>query len=261
MAPPPPGGGGWGPAPGGYPGAPGSFGAAPFGIGDAWSWSWNKFGKNVVPLLVATLVFGLILGVLSVIVQYSAAAVSPTTVTSYSDSGGFGSAWSTDLSFAGLVVLFLGGLVVLAIGGAIASAYLAGLLDIADGREVTVGSFFQPRNIGPVVIASVLVGIITQIGYALCILPGVIAGIMLMFTIVAVVDRNMPPIEAMKASFGIAKNNFGLVFLVWLVSALIVFVGALLCGVGLLVAVPVAGLLQVYAYRLFSGGQVAPALP
>ncbi len=37
-----------------------------------------------------------------------------------------------------------------------------------------------------------------------------------------------------------------------------VVVGALACGVGLLVAAPVAALIMVYAYRKLSGGQVVP---
>ncbi len=38
----------------------------------------------------------------------------------------------------------------------------------------------------------------------------------------------------------------------------IVLVGELLCGVGLLVAIPIALLVQVYTYRKLSGGQVVP---
>ena len=95
----------------------------------------------------------------------------------------------------------------------------------------------------------------------LCFVPGLIASVMLMFAIIAVVDRNLSPVDAIKTSFDIAKNNIGPVILVWLLTALIVFVGALLFGVGLLVAMPVAALLHVYAFRRLSGGQVAPATP
>ena len=42
---------------------------------------------------------------------------------------------------------------------------------------------------------------------------------------------------------------------------LVAVVGALLCGVGLLVAVPVVSLMLVYAYRALNGGSVAPATP
>ena len=40
---------------------------------------------------------------------------------------------------------------------------------------------------------------------------------------------------------------------------LVVVVGAILCGVGLLVAVPVASLILVYTYRVLNGASVAPA--
>ena len=47
----------------------------------------------------------------------------------------------------------------------------------------------------------------------------------------------------------------------WLAWIATVFVGALLCGVGLIVAVPVAALILVYAWRRLTGGQVAPLTP
>ncbi len=226
------------------------------------SWAWNKFAKNAVPLIVASLIFGIIMGLLSIGLQSIVYAMSSTTVTDISGGDAFDySAVSTGLGLGGIVVALLGGLVMLVVSGAVASAWLGGLLDIADGRQVTVGSFFRPRNIGAVVITTLLVGIITVVGMFACILPGLIASILLMFAVVAVVDRNLSPIDAIKHSFEIAKNNTGPVLLVWLLFELIVFVGALLCGVGLLVAVPVAALLQVYAWRRLTGGQLAPAIP
>ena len=47
----------------------------------------------------------------------------------------------------------------------------------------------------------------------------------------------------------------------WLLAVIVVAVGAILCGVGLLVAVPVAALLVAYAWRKLTGGYVAPATP
>ncbi|MDT5130239.1 MAG: hypothetical protein QOH54_5883, partial [Mycobacterium sp.] len=37
-------------------------------IGEAFTWAWNKFSKNAVPLIVATLIYGVIVGVLYAIV-------------------------------------------------------------------------------------------------------------------------------------------------------------------------------------------------
>ena len=66
---------------------------------------------------------------------------------------------------------------------------------------------------------------------------------------------------AIKASIDIVKANFVPALLTWLITLVIVGVGALLCGIGLLVAAPVAALFLVHAYRKLTGGQVAPLTP
>jgi uncharacterized membrane protein len=262
--PPPQGGGGYQQAPGGYPaaGAPGYGGAQPYSVGEAFSWAWNKFTKNAAPLIIATLVYGLIMVVLQVIVNLVQAAVSPG-VSDYTSSGsGFSYSWSTtSMGLGGILISIVGWFVSLIVGAAIQSGYISGVLDIANGQEVSVGSFFRPRNIGQVIIAGLIVGVITTIGFFLCIIPGVIASIMLIFTIVALLDRNLSPVDAVKTSFELSKANFGNVFVTWLAMVATAFVGALLCGVGLIVAVPVAALILVYAWRRLSGGQVAPLTP
>ncbi len=165
------------------------------------------------------------------------------------------------MGLGGILISIVGWFVLLIVGAAIQSGYISGVLDIANGQQVSVGSFFRPRNIGQVIIAGLIVGVITTIGFFLCIIPGVIASIMLVFTIVALLDRNLSPVDAVKTSFELSKANFGNVFVTWLVMVATAFVGALLCGVGLLVAVPVAALILVYAWRRLSGGQVAPLTP
>ena len=262
--PPPQGAPGYPPAPGGYPpaGPPGYGGAQPYNVGEAFSWAWNKFTKNAGPLIIATLVYGLILIVLQVIVNLLQAAVSPG-VSDYSSSGsGFSYSWSTtSMGLGGILISIVGWFVLLIVGAAIQSGYISGVLDIANGQQVSVGSFFRPRNIGQVIIAGLIVGVITTIGFVLCIIPGVIASIMLVFTVVALLDRNLSPVDAVKTSFDLSKANFGNVFVTWLAMVATAVVGALLCGIGLIVAVPVAALILVYAWRRLSGGQVAPLTP
>lgn len=268
--PPPPPQGGYPPPPhgnyppGAYPPAsqgfyppPGGFGSGGYSVGEAFSWAWNKFGKNALPLVVATLVYGLIIIAIQALTNALSAAVDPGDSTSYmSDNNGFEFSYAVD-SPAAIVVAIIGWLISLVVGAAVQSAYLGGVLDIADGREVSIGSFFRPRNIGGVIIAGLIVGVITTIGIFLCIIPGLIASIMLMFTVVSLIDRNLAPVEAVKTSFNISKAHFGSVLLAWLVMVATVVVGVLLCGVGLLVAGPVATLLLVYTYRVLTGGQVA----
>ena len=262
--PPPHGAPGYPPAPGGYPppGPPGYGAAQGFNVGEAFSWAWNKFSKNAGPLIIATLVYGLILIVLQVIINLLQSGVSPGVSDYTSDGSGFSYSWSTtSMGLGGILVAIVGWFVSLIVGAAIQSGYISGVLDIANGQQVSVGSFFKPRNIAQVIVAGLIVGIITTIGLFLCIIPGLLASIMLVFTVVALRDRNLSAVDAVKTSFDTSKANFGNAFLTWLVGIVTVFVGALLCGVGLLVAVPVAALFLVCAWRKISGGQVAPLTP
>lgn len=262
--PPPPPQGGFPPPgaypPAGYPGAPGA--GAAFSVGDAFSWAWNKFSKNAAALIVPTLVYALIVGIVGGIVYGLAFALAPSGVTTYdSYDSGFSYEYSAGFGVASFIVLALGGLVLLVLLAAVSSAYISGILDIANGVPVTAGSFFKPRLIGPVIIATVLVGIASSIGSALCYLPGLIVSIFAFFTTVALLDRNLSAIDAIKASIDIAKNNFVQVLITWLLFSVILFVGSLLCGIGIIVAAPVAILFEVYAFRRLTGGQVAPLTP
>lgn len=251
--PPPPGGGypGWGYPPPGF--------RPPFSVGEGVSWAWNSFTRNAVPLVVATLVFGLVLGVLGSLNGPLLQAVSPESFNPTNTGGSFADTATPNLTGAGFAVLVLSSLLLSAVGGVLASAWYAGLLDIADGRPVSIGSFFRPRNVISVVVATIIVGILTQLGTALCLLPGLIVAVFAMFTNVSTVDRNLSPIDGIRTSFGIVKANFGSALLVWLTSLAILIVGVLLCIVGLLVAVPVSFLLLVYTYRRLSGGFVGAA--
>src|ERR1700746_2121062 len=116
---------------------------------------------------------------------------------------------------------------------------LSGCLDIADGKPVSIGSFFKPRNLGPALLTALLVGIGTWIGLILCIIPGIIFGFLAMFAIPFVVDRSLSPVESIKASIATARSNLGGTFLSSLVQYAIVLVGELLCGIGLVVAFPI----------------------
>jgi uncharacterized membrane protein len=112
-----------------------------------------------------------------------------------------------------------------------------------------------------VLIASVIVGVLTAIGEALCVLPGLIVSLFTIFTVVSIVDRNLRPMDAIRASFDTVKSNFVQVLLAWLIIGVILTVGALVCVVGLLVAVPVAALFLVHTYRKLGGGEIAQLTP
>ncbi len=209
-----------------------------------------------------TLVYAIVLGAIYGLIVFAAGALAPTSTSSYdSYDGGFSYSFGAGLGAASIIVSIIGYLVLFVASGAVSAAYYAGLLDIANGQPVQIGSFFKPRNVGSVLIASVIVGIASSIGSLLCVLPGLVVAIFTIFTTVSIVDRGLAPVDGIKASIDIVKANFVQVLLAWLIIGVIVVVGALLCGIGLLVAGPVAALFLVHTYRTLTGGQVAPLTP
>ncbi|MGV0745030.1 hypothetical protein [Mycolicibacterium sp. XJ870] len=259
------------PAPGGYPGGYAQPGVPAYGqgsgysVGEAISWAWNKFTKHPVELIVSTLVFGLIYALLQGIIQMISGPAD------YSE--------ANPMEAGGVIVSIIGGIVMLVVSAVIQSAYIGGILDIANGQPVTIGSFFRPRNVSNVIIASLIVGAIMFAVALVLLIPGVfmpgflfvglpvyfiaaiVLAVLFLFTTVAVIDRNLNGVDGVKTSLNISKANFGQVFLTGLVMLAIGFVGAILCLVGLLVAYPVLTLIQVYAFRRLTGGQVAPLTP
>ncbi|CAG7021995.1 Uncharacterized protein Rv2560 [Mycobacterium avium subsp. paratuberculosis] len=237
-------------------GPPPGFGGPPkpaFSVGEAFGWAWNAFTKNPVALIVPTLVYLVVLGGASTLI-----GLSQDVGTSGGGSGDDYFTFTPNLNGGGMALLVLGYLVAYLVGAFAQSAYLSGCLDLADGRPVTIGSFFKPRNFGMVFLAALLVGILTSVASALCFLPGLILGLFAQFTIPYAIDRSESAVKALSSSFSTVTANFANALLVWLAEFALVVVGAVACGVGLLLAAPVAALVGIYAYRKLSGGQVAP---
>lgn len=261
--PSPPQSGGYPPPPGGYPPAGGYGAGQQYSVGDAFSWAWNKFSKNAAALIVSTLVYGVILGAVYGIFFGIAFALAPAPVTTYetTDNGFSYQSSSGDFGVASWLMLLIGGLVFVVIAAAMSSAYISSLLDIADGRQVTTGDFFKPRNLGNVLVAGVIVGVATYIGFALCVIPGLIVGFLTIFTVYVLLDRNLNPFDAIKASSQIARAHVGDTIIAWFLSSVMVAVGVAVCYVGVIVGGPVGALFMTYSYRRISGGQVAPLTP
>ncbi|OBC02087.1 hypothetical protein A5782_19435 [Mycobacterium sp. 852002-40037_SCH5390672] len=178
------------------------------------------------------------------------------TTTSGSDDDYF--TFTANLNGGGLALLILGYLVAYLLGAFAQSAFLSGCLELADGRPVTIGSFFRPRNFAMAFVAALIVGVLTSIGFSLCFIPGLILSFFLQFTILFVVDRSESAIKGVTSSFSLVGSNFANALLLWLVLVAVAVVGFLAFVVGLLVAAPLDALILTYAYRKLSGGHVVP---
>lgn len=247
--PPPPGGsGGWG----GSGGSGGSGGPGGYSVGDAFRYAFEKFKANWAPLVVITLV----LVVASFLVQFTSnlffgvftpdATVDPTTGR-IEGAGFFGIA--TILSLLASALSYVVGLVIQA-------GIIKGALALTRNQPLSVNTAFNGINWGQVILASIITGALIFVGLLLCIIPGIIVIFLTWFTLYFVIDRDMGAVDAIKASVTMVRSNVGDLLLLFLGSVAAYIVGACLCGLGLLVAIPVVVLAQVYTFRTLNGDPV-----
>ncbi|MGV9669324.1 hypothetical protein ACWDPV_01855 [Gordonia sp. NPDC003504] len=219
------------------PAAPGGYatGPADFDLGTALSYGWNKFKANAGTWIGISLIAFIIVAVIN------------------------GAARGFDYQSTSVASNIFPGLVSGILSVLVQAAFTRGALDELDGRKPGIGDFFKWNNLGNVFIAAILVWVITTIGYILLIIPGLIATFLLWYTFAFVIDRNLSAVDGLKASFNLTSKNVGSLLLLAVVVIVLNIVGAILCGVGLLVSAPVTLIASTYAYRTLSGGAVSPA--
>ncbi|MGB7980714.1 MAG: hypothetical protein WCF36_07960, partial [Candidatus Nanopelagicales bacterium] len=228
--PPPPPGGGYQPGPAGQPRA--------FSPTDAVVYGWNGFKNNVGPLVI----IGLVL-------------LAASALTNFLSRG-----------FDTLIISATANLLSIFISLVISLGLIRAALIILDGRKPSVEDLISTDNIGPYIIASIVVTVLTVVGLVLCILPGLVVAFLAQFYGYAIVDGkadggggapSSDPIGAIRTSIQVVVANLGQLILLLLLSFAINLAGALLCGVGLLVSIPVTAIALAYAWRSFSAGPIA----
>ncbi|AMT69608.1 hypothetical protein ABG82_03890 [Mycobacteroides immunogenum] len=242
----------------------------PFNAGESWNWSWaqvtKRFGTFIPPYLVWFLAIGLPVGIVYFI-AVGAMMATTGSGTYDEDSASYSYESSSSLGAGASVLMFIVGIAVAAVGLYMAASITTANLDVADGKPISFGTFFRARSFGAFVGTALLVGLGTVIGFFLLIIPGIVFAFFAQYAVFFTVDRGLGPVDAIKASFQIVKDNLGPVFLVYLIAALISFAASMAasitCGFGGLITIPMqlalTGLIHVYTYRRLTGGVIAPA--
>jgi len=249
--PPPPGYGGYGG--GGYGGpGPGYGGPGGYRVGDAFRYAFDKFKDNLTPLLLITLGILVAVGVLQLI--GSAVTNGMASGVRVDESGNIvgGGGWFGAATIVSLLFSALSLVVQLVIQAGIVKASLG----ITRGEAITAGNAFGGIDWVQVVVTALVIGVLTFIGLILCVLPGIVVVFFTSFALYFVIDRNMQALDAIKASFTMVTRNFGPLILFFLAALAAYIVGACLCGVGLLAAIPIVVIAQAYTFRTLNDDPV-----
>ena len=83
--------------------------------------------------------------------------------------------------------------------------------DALAGREPSMGDAYGAvmGRLGDVVVASVLLAVLVGVASLFFVIPGLIVGFFLMFTLPAVVLDQLPAVDGLKRSFNLVKENIG----------------------------------------------------
>ncbi len=220
--PPPPGGTGGH----GQPPAPGSI-----SVGDAVSYGWNAYWKNVGPLVVIAIVVIAINLIVGLIAGATGSVVGQVLV-----------------QFIGFFVSML-----------ISLGWIRVSLEVTRGVKPEVGDLFKFEGYGPYILASLLFALGFYVGLILCIVPGIIFAVAFGFYGFVIAERGegMGVIDSLKESANLTRGHRWQLFGLGIVLLLINLVGAILCGIGLIFTLGITIIAWAYVYRILRGEAVS----
>jgi predicted Zn finger-like uncharacterized protein len=137
---------------------------------------------------------------------------------------------------------------------------IAGIcLKICDGRKTGFNDLHAHiPQILTYLISSILFGLLCVGGFLFFIVPGILLSLWLQFYGFAIVDEKAGPVVALKKSHAIARGRLWRIFVFSSLLVFYNFLGLLLCGMGLLITVPVSFIAWAYLYRSLQGRTLQP---
>lgn len=220
-------------------------GAGRVDIGECISVAFTLFGKHWQPLVLGALiylaiciVFGLAFSFLSAPLQLSAQEymkggdVSPLPLV-----------WQVPLHLVSMILNI--SLTVLFYAGG-----LRFVIRIVRGGEPAIADIFSAfrfRTI-PVILTGLLSSFLLLVGYLFCILPGIYLHVGYIYAPLLALESNAGVWESLERSRRIVTTQWWPMFALTLLMIAFCIIGVALCGIGLLVAYPVCGLMFAKAY-------------
>lgn len=162
----------------------------------------------------------------------------------------------TALLMKGMSVLFLP--LSLGVQFYIGNGLAMGLLKIARGEPVEIGVLFQGgkyfwRSVG----AGLIYGIMVGLGCLLCIIPGIILGLMFGPFLYVLVDDDLPGIDCLWRAKEITEGNRLSYFVIIVACIGINLLGFLALCVGLIFTAPLTSVISAVAYCKMTGQRTA----
>jgi hypothetical protein len=217
-------------------------------IGGCISRGWELVKKNFWPIVGITALVIVIIGAINQIVGLFTSPIVNAMITERRVSPG------------GILIILLTTIV----SCPIYTIFMAGLfkyyLKLIRGESAGIGDAFSGfgPSIGQLVLLSLVMNILTIIGYALCLVPGIYLAVAWFFSIPLVIDKQMEFWPAMELSRKMVTKHWFLIFAFLLVYGLLSVAGLIACCIGIFVTLPIGLGALMYAYEtIFSPSQAS----
>jgi hypothetical protein len=208
-------------------------------IGGCIARSWDLVKQNFWPVIGISLLIMVISVVINQIIGLaSGPVVRGAILQRHISPGGISIIIGTSLLGSPIYTLLMAGLV---------KYYLK--LIRAEGP--TIGDAFAGFSplAGQLILLGLTSGILSTIGYLLCVIPGVYLSVSWIFALPLVVDRNLSFWDAMELSRKVVAKHWFITFAFVLVIGLLAACGVIACCVGVFVTTPIATIALMYAYE------------
>lgn len=249
-------------------GAPGGAVGTAYSVSDAFNYAWKKFQQNAGPWILACLAAVAAMAILTLIYVVALIPLVAANVTEVETRNG---TTTYDISTGGgigaVVLSILFGLAITLLGWIISAQFVRAALANTKMGTIQFGVFLKKELLGPIIVAAFLlaliqvvlqvIGIVPLIGWLIQFIGSIVVTFFAQFYAYFVLDQGKSPVDAIKGSFAFVNSHLASIIVLFLASFVALFIGALLCGVGLLVAIPVTALAHAYTYRVLRNEPVA----
>lgn len=207
-------------------------------IGEGWQMFVSQWQSWVVLMLVFLIIIMIpVAPVYALLIGAQLAAATDNDVP----------AEAPAMIFAFLPIFYL--VIILGSAFLMCGAYKAAFKQLRGGR-IAVSDLFSGGDVFLKAAGGfVLTAILTGIGAVLCILPGLVVGGLLYFTMPLIVEKKLGVIEAMRTSFDRTKGQWLMFALFAIVIGILAQIGSVACGVGILATFPLYFTINAVAYR------------
>jgi uncharacterized membrane protein len=162
---------------------------------------------------------------------------------------------------ATLLVGIVGGVSAGLLSGPMFVGYMRMIKVEDEGGKAEIADVFKGfDDFVPALLAVLLSSLIVSVGFLFCILPGLLIMALVPTAAYLVAVGEMDGVNAIKRAFGAVKENLLGAFICSLILGIVGSLGAILCGIGIIITMPIA-LIGMYhmAKQLTNGGTTSNA--